>query len=251
VDLEAEQVGNPRVFKSHEAATTIAKGAKYIHVCRDPEDAFMSFYRFLPPFVALPPDSISIDEFAEAIFGGASVSGGIWDFYNSWWERRNDPDVLWVCFEDLKSDLAGQVKRIAKFMDIECDDAKLSKVLELSSFKYMADNQGKFDAHIEFERTRKGMGIPEDYVWGSIEVSKVRKGGGTTGEGKGIPPHILEMLRKRWKMIWKHKLHKKLVWVVGGAWRAIMYQQLKTQEIHTHNRQLKEPLRDGGIPQSH
>ena len=32
-------------------------------------------------------------------------------------------------------------------------------------------------------------------------ISKVRAGGGTSGEGKkGIPPHILQMLQNRWKV---------------------------------------------------
>merc|ERR1719491_2461871 len=77
-DLDADQVGSFRVFKSHENADTIAKGASYIHVCRDPTDAFISFYRFLPGFAALPPGAITPEQFAEAIFGGLSQSGGIW-----------------------------------------------------------------------------------------------------------------------------------------------------------------------------
>jgi len=201
VDLEKDQIGKPRMFKSHEKSGDIAKNAKYIHVCRNPEDAFISFYRFLPAFLALPPGSLTVDEFAEGIFGGMSHSGGIWDFYMGWWERRNDPDVLWVCFEDLRDDLRKQIARVAKFMGVECDDARLAKVEELSSFKYMAEHTRQFDEHVLFEKIRDQMGVPKDYVFGDVEVSKVRAGGGTTGEGKkGLPPHVLEMLKNRWKI---------------------------------------------------
>jgi aryl sulfotransferase len=198
-DVNADQAGKFRVFKSHEAYDSIAKGGRYIHVCREPKDAFVSFYRFLLPFVALPEGSIPVEQFAEAIFGGVSHSGGIWDFYVSWWEQRDNPNVLWVCFEDLKADLKGEIARIASFLGFSEDKALFDMVLEKSSFKFMADNSKQFDGHFEFESTRDMMGIPKDYVFGELGGSKVRAGGGTTGEGKVLPENVLEMLRKRWE----------------------------------------------------
>mmetsp|Transcript_113931 Transcript_113931/g.368128 ORF Transcript_113931/g.368128 Transcript_113931/m.368128 type:complete len:330 (+) Transcript_113931:157-1146(+) len=199
-DLDADHAWQPRVFKSHERAGDIAPGAKYIHVCRDPKDAFTSFHRFLPAWAALPPGAISAEEFAEAVFGGVSHSGGIWDFFAEWWQRRKDPDVLWVCYEDLKSDLRGQVRRIGNFMGVPLDDALLDIVVEHSSFAYMESRQRQFDEHLVFEKVRGQMGIPEDYVFGKVSVSKVRSGGGTTGEGKTLPPRVSEMLAHRWTL---------------------------------------------------
>jgi len=199
-DLEAEQVGNPRVFKSHERAGDIAKGAKYIHVCRKPEDAFISFHRFLPAFAALPPGSITVEEFAEAVFGGVSHSGGIWDFFTEWWERRGDPDVLWICYEDLREDLESQVRLIAAFMGVDLTPELLAIVLERSSFKYMEARSAQFDEHFVFAKVRDQMGIPPDYVFGDVSVSKVRAGGGTAGEGNALPDHVATMLAHRWEI---------------------------------------------------
>lgn len=205
-DLDADQVGHPRVFKSHERAGDIAKGAKYIHVCRKPEDAFVSFYRFLPAWAALSPGRITPEEFAEAVFGGVSHSGGIWDFYVQWWERRKDPNVLWIAYEDLKKDLRGQIKKIAAFMGIEMDDGLLNLVEERSSFSYMEARQHQFDEHFVFGKIRDAMGIPKDYIFGDVSVSKVRSGGGTTGEGsKILSAHILQMLSRRWDISVKEK----------------------------------------------
>jgi hypothetical protein len=39
-----------------------------------------------------------------------------WHHLVSWYERRSDPDVLLVFFEDLKDDLPAHVHRIANFM---------------------------------------------------------------------------------------------------------------------------------------
>ena len=52
-DLDADQVANPRCFKSHEPWETIPKGARYIYVARHPLDAFVSFYHFLPDYDGL------------------------------------------------------------------------------------------------------------------------------------------------------------------------------------------------------
>ena len=55
--------------------------------------------------------ALTMEQFAAAIFGGLSHSGGIWDHFAGWWARRADPNVLWVCFEDLKEDLPREVGR--------------------------------------------------------------------------------------------------------------------------------------------
>lgn len=47
------QVANPRVFKSHESFADVPKGGKYIYVARDPLDAFVSFYKFLPAYMGI------------------------------------------------------------------------------------------------------------------------------------------------------------------------------------------------------
>ena len=39
------QVAAPRLFKSHETASDVPAGAKYVYVARNPLDAFVSFHR--------------------------------------------------------------------------------------------------------------------------------------------------------------------------------------------------------------
>ena len=46
---------------------------------------------------------------------------------------RERDDVLWITFEDLKEDLEGSVKKVAKFLKIDCDDQLLATV-RLPSF---------------------------------------------------------------------------------------------------------------------
>eukprot|EP00511_Aplanochytrium_stocchinoi_P012291 CAMPEP_0204876514 /NCGR_PEP_ID=MMETSP1348-20121228/47682_1 /ASSEMBLY_ACC=CAM_ASM_000700 /TAXON_ID=215587 /ORGANISM="Aplanochytrium stocchinoi, Strain GSBS06" /LENGTH=128 /DNA_ID=CAMNT_0052033289 /DNA_START=565 /DNA_END=951 /DNA_ORIENTATION=- len=60
-------------------------------------------------------------EFSDAIFAGVSHSGGIWNFFDSWYSALLDPDVdvLWIFFEDLKADLEAQVRKIADFIGLK------------------------------------------------------------------------------------------------------------------------------------
>jgi len=83
-DLNSSQVREPRLFKSHEGAAQIAKGGKYIYVARDPLDAFVSFFNFLPGYMGLTTDDITMKQFADAIFAGVSHSGNIWNHFLGW-----------------------------------------------------------------------------------------------------------------------------------------------------------------------
>ena len=42
-------MASPRLFKSHEAYDTVAKGGRYIHGARDPKDAFVPFHTLPQP----------------------------------------------------------------------------------------------------------------------------------------------------------------------------------------------------------
>lgn len=68
--LDAEQPWFPRAFKSHESAETIAPGGRYIYVLRDPCDALVSFWRFLPGYMGLRPSDIKLEDFTDAVRGG-------------------------------------------------------------------------------------------------------------------------------------------------------------------------------------
>jgi len=163
-DLDSDHVASPRVFKSHERFETVAKGGKYIYVARDPLDAFVSFYRFLPAYMGLKPGEVSMSEFADAIFAGVSVSGGIWDHFLQWWRHRHDPNVLWLSFEDLKDDLPTCIERIAKFMDIALDAELRATTLKLASFEWMSAHDKQFDDHFVRDAVRDRMGLDRSGV---------------------------------------------------------------------------------------
>lgn len=62
----------------------------------------------------------------------------VWSVHlHGYWKNRGRPNLLILTFEEMKSDLEGAIRRIAKFMDVELTDAEFEKVREKSSFGYM------------------------------------------------------------------------------------------------------------------
>lgn len=140
-----------RFMKSHTPADGIPwfDDARYIVVCRDGRDAFMS----LCNHVERMKHKGVIDE--GAVARGQEplpdFDGDLPAFFTRWlefednvprmlagyWERRRRPNVLLVHFNDLKRDLPGEMRRVADFLDIELDDEQWGACAERCSFDYM------------------------------------------------------------------------------------------------------------------
>lgn len=201
-DLDADHAFHPRLFKSHEPWQCIAKGGRYVYVARNPADALLSFYKFLPKWMCVPDGQISIEEFTDSIFAGASNAGQIWHHFLSFWQQRDNDNVLWLFFEDLKKDLRTGVKRVAKFMGMRPDSVAFDKALKQATYKFMSENEHQFDDHFVFDSVKANIGI-QFYTY---RASKVRKGGGKVGQGKvALPDDIRKRLEDKWATVFESK----------------------------------------------
>jgi len=198
-DLNAPQVAMPRLFKSHETFQDVAKGARYIYVARNPLDAFVSFHKFLPAYAGLRPDDISMETFADAIFAGASQSGQIWNHFLSFYERKDDPNVLIMFFEDMKEDLEACVQIVAEWLDLPGGTTPelVQTALSQSTHQFMSSLEHKhhFDDHFVRNCVSEQMGLDPNRTQG---VTKVRQEGGKVGEGGGIPEKVKHKLKQHW-----------------------------------------------------
>ena len=55
----------------------------------------------------------------------------------TWWHDRDQPNILFVHFNDLLADLAGEIGRIAAYLDIECPAKTVSAIADRVIFKSM------------------------------------------------------------------------------------------------------------------
>lgn len=175
LDLDAEQKASPRVFKSHLDAHRIPKGGRYINSCRDPKDALYSMYKFMEGWF-LEPGTVSLDDFARATYITAgqavgSQGGDYWTHLKSWWQRRDDPDVMFMAYEHMKADLNSTIRKVAAFMQIELDDELLTITEEHASLAFMQTHNDRFDDKLIRERSVEVAGLSPD-----SDSSKVRTG---------------------------------------------------------------------------
>lgn len=59
------------------------------------------------------------------------------EFELTYWARRREPWLLHVNYADLKADLAGEIRRIAEFLEIETPAAVMNELVEAATFEAM------------------------------------------------------------------------------------------------------------------
>jgi aryl sulfotransferase len=157
-----------RSIKTHTNADGIPwfPEASYIVVGRDGRDAFMSFHNHMSN---MKPELI-MELAGSAIADGIDLGDGIppiddiHDFYAWWleekflfdhvssfWAHRNEPNVLFVHFDDMKADLEGAMRAVAEFLGIAVDDARWPELVARCTFESMkarSDEIGDFMAFV-------------------------------------------------------------------------------------------------------
>lgn len=147
---------DPRLFKLHLRfdECPYSETAKYITCSRDPRDTVVSlFYHELhvnreymkvrAKLHGFPLQRVieDLNEFVENWL----ERGSYWKFLNSWWPYCGDPNVLWLRFEDLTSDLRGGVKRVVDFLGWNISPHTIEeRILPLLDFSWMKQNEHRF-----------------------------------------------------------------------------------------------------------
>ncbi|XP_078364521.1 amine sulfotransferase-like [Oculina patagonica] len=132
----------PRVFKTHLTYDLIPKGSdeatkpRYIYVMRNPRDVFVSLYHHchnMPYFKEIP----SWDE-AFVHFMDGKFLGGVWfDHVLGWWKHRDDPNILFLTYEDRINNLADGVEKIAEFIGKDISPETRDLIVRQTSFDAM------------------------------------------------------------------------------------------------------------------
>lgn len=137
--------------------------ARYLWVVRDPKDAFVSGYRFIRSTV-LGPLMPSVNKWLEATLSEDAYFGSWAEHLDSGWRRREHENVLFLTYEEMRSDLRSTVRRIAAFMGVELTDEEFERVVERSSYEYMKSHGSRFDT--------RGLSPP----WAAPRGAMIRRG---------------------------------------------------------------------------
>lgn len=126
----------------------------YLCVGRDPRDAMLSFENALsnlhpdavpPGGPAAPPPPDPLDRFwlwadADLSTNGESFGVTLANLVNhvrTFWDRRDEPQVALFHYADLKADLPGQLRRLAKVLSIEVSEQRVEELATAATFEGM------------------------------------------------------------------------------------------------------------------
>lgn len=120
----------PRVIKSHFTYTTEYK--RIIYLVRDPRDIFLSYYKYLNN---LKKYTSSLSSFIADICEGV-IWPGTWSGHVSSWlcgnhnnYREDNPDLLFIKYENILKDQEKYVIEIANFLGRELSDYDIKKII--------------------------------------------------------------------------------------------------------------------------
>jgi aryl sulfotransferase len=167
--LEAQS--HRRYIKSHLPfdALPVWETVKYIHVGRDGRDARLSWQNHEQGFSAeigariavqamalaaeqggapggprpAPPEEPRayllqwLDELEAALGAPGEVDSTIFGFEATYWRERRRPNLLLVHYNDLKDDLAGEMRRISEFLAIDTPETLMPTLVEAARFETM------------------------------------------------------------------------------------------------------------------
>lgn len=114
-------------------------------MARNPKDLCVSYYHYCMLVHGLVG---SFEEFCEIFLTDNAPIGPVWPHMLAFWKKRNDPNVLFLKYEDMKRDLTGTIAKCAHFLGVE---SKISEkdVVELCD-------------HLNFDRMQKNPAVNID-----------------------------------------------------------------------------------------
>jgi len=157
---EQREAGQRRVIKSHlpADAVPIAPEARYLFVGRNGKDLGISFHNYLKQFSPEtmatidrihagwsgdPAPLVVPDRMGEFFDRWLATDGygccDLFDVVRSWWQLRDQSNVLLVHYRRLKEDLRGQIVRIAGFIGVDAAGLALDRIEAQCGFGYMRD----------------------------------------------------------------------------------------------------------------
>jgi aryl sulfotransferase len=155
-----------RFIKTHlpAFALPILPQVKYVYVARDGRDVAWSFHhhlsnvfdefntaqwklydpeaKIMSAYPAIPESTHQF--YLEWMRDDGFPHGSFFENVKSWWALRHLPNVLLVHYNNIKEDLAGEIKKIALFLDFDPDTLNMDDILHHCSFQYMKEHSATY-----------------------------------------------------------------------------------------------------------
>lgn len=138
---------SPRLLSAHVAYSQLPESIKnskcrFIYMCRNPKDMFVSTWYFAKTTKGSKP--APLEDFFSQFCKGVSWFGPYWDHALEFWKLslERPEEVLFLRYEDLKGDITCQLKKLAKHLGCpfslkEENEGVIDEIVKLCSFDHL------------------------------------------------------------------------------------------------------------------
>lgn len=153
---------SPRFIKSHLPPALLPKALwtvrpKIVYVARNPKDTAISRYHF---YSKLKNWRGSFNDFMELFVNDQFIYAPYHSHVQSFWNMRDEDNVLFLTFEEMKSNFMDILRRTAAFLDKSYDDNDLQNVKNYLSFEQMKSNRA-----VNKDYIAKGLNSKQGYLY--------------------------------------------------------------------------------------
>ncbi|XP_014239915.1 sulfotransferase family cytosolic 1B member 1-like [Cimex lectularius] len=139
---QVENTKSPRFIKTHLPRSLLPKQLftvkpKIIYVTRNAKDMCVSYFHYTN---LLHDYHGSFDEFCDLFLAGKAPIGPYWDHVLAFWEMRDEPNVLFLKYEEMKKDHKAVIRKTANFLEKPLTEEQVVELEEHLSFKKMREN---------------------------------------------------------------------------------------------------------------
>lgn len=134
---------SPRTIKTHLHKPLLPVSvhkvkSKIIYVTRDPRDVCISYYYHS---IKLDGYQGEFADFVDYFLKDSLPWSPFWSNVLGYWNMRNDDNVLFIRYEEMKEDLSSVVKKVCKFLSVDLTSEEVAKLVSHLSFSSMSTNK--------------------------------------------------------------------------------------------------------------
>uniref|UniRef100_A0ABM5G7K4 Sulfotransferase n=1 Tax=Pogona vitticeps TaxID=103695 RepID=A0ABM5G7K4_9SAUR len=131
---------SPRLIACHLPYYLVPKGlrngkGKVIYVLRNPKDVLVSYYHFSK--FSRKVEEIDFEVLMERFLDGKVMAGSWLDHVEGWSAHRDDFNILFLTYEEMKKDLRGSVLKICSFLGKKLTEEEVDAVVDNATFDKM------------------------------------------------------------------------------------------------------------------
>ena len=138
-----EVLPSPRMLKSHLnfclLPVDLFDNSKVIICLRNPKDTVVSYYHH-EKLIKSHGYIGDFPSYFDLFMDNLMMYSSYFDYVREAWSKRNHPNVCLLFYEDMKKDLATNVRKVAKFLGKELTNENVEALVDHLSFKKMKNN---------------------------------------------------------------------------------------------------------------